>query len=144
MCRYGLIPLEDGLSSASNAVYKLLIQHQFYVIRSFRLQNEHGGKTRYICVSKQLEIYPGANRTMLMLTLPHKPGSLYRVLARLYTLGINVAKLESRPSDQNDYAIKFYFELDTSIYSEEFVRLMCELDDLCDQFQYLGSYTEVV
>ena len=29
-------------------------------------------------------------------------------------------------------------------YSEEFVQLMCELDDLCEEFRYLGSYTEVI
>ena len=38
----------------------------------------------------------------------------------------------------------FYFNLETSIYSEEFVQLMCELDDLCEEFKYLGSYSEVV
>ena len=144
MCQYGLIPLEDGLSSASNAVYQLLIQRKFFIVRAFCLQNEQGGKTRYICVSKELEIYPGADRTMLMMVLPHKPGSLYRVLARLYTLDINVTRLESRPSELHDYEVNFYFELDSSIYSEEFVRLMCELDDLCEEFKYLGSYTEVV
>ena len=38
----------------------------------------------------------------------------------------------------------FYFELETSIYSEAFIQLMCELDDLCEEFRYLGSYREVV
>lgn len=144
MCRYGLVTLEDGASSASKSVYDLLIQHKFSIVRAFRLQSESGERTRYICVSKNLEIYPGADRTSLMMVLPHKPGSLYRVLARLYTLGINVTRLESRPMADRDYQIMFYFDLDTSIYSGEFVHLMCELDDLCEQFQYLGSYSEVV
>ena len=38
----------------------------------------------------------------------------------------------------------FYFDLETSIYSEEFVRLMCELEDLCEEFRYLGSYREIL
>ena len=33
----------------------------------------------------------------LMLTLPHKPGSLYRMIARFAALGLNLTKLESRP-----------------------------------------------
>ncbi len=144
MCSYALVALEDGGSSASKSVYQLLIQYGFYIIRSFRLQNENGSRTRYVCISKNLEIYPGADRTTLQMVLPHKPGSLYRVLARLYTLGINVTRLESRPTPDRDYQITFYFDLETSIYSEEFVRLMCELDDLCEEFRYLGSYTEVV
>ncbi len=144
MCDYALVALEDGIFSASKSVYKLLVHHGFYIIRSFRLGNEDGSRTRYVCISKQLEIYPGADRTTLQMVLPHKPGSLYRVLARLYTLGINVTRLESRPMADKDYEITFFFDLETSIYSEEFVRLMCELDDLCEEFQYLGSYTEVV
>jgi chorismate mutase/prephenate dehydratase len=38
----------------------------------------------------------------------------------------------------------FYFDLETSIYSEEFVQLMCELEEFCEEFKYLGSYCEVV
>ena len=108
------------------------------------VQDRGNSRTRFICISKNLEIYPGSDKTSIMMVLSHKPGALYKVLARLYTLGINVTKLESRPIPDRDFAIMFYFELETSIYSEEFVQLMCELDDLCEEFQYLGSYTEVV
>ena len=66
------------------------------------------------------------------------------MLARLYTVGINVTKLESRPSPDREFEFMFYFDLETSIYSEDFVQLMCELDEMCEEFKYLGSYTEVV
>ena len=79
-----------------------------------------------------------------MMILNHKPGALYKVLARLYTLGINVTKLESRPLPDREFEFMFYFDLETSIYSEEFVQLMCEIEDFCEEFKYLGSYTEVV
>ena len=108
------------------------------------IQDKDNNRTRFICISKNLEIYPGADKTSIMMILPHRPGSLYRVLARLYVLGINVTKLESRPLPDRDFEFMFYFDLDTSIYSEEFVQLMCELDDLCEEFKYLGSYSEVV
>ena len=108
------------------------------------IQDKGNNRTRFICISKKLEIYPGSDKTSIMMGLPHRPGSLYKFLARLYTLGINVTKLESRPIPDRDFEFMFYFELETSIYSEEFVQLMCELDDLCEEFKYLGSYTEVV
>ena len=108
------------------------------------IQDKDNNRTRFICISKNLEIYPGADKTSIMMILPHRPGSLYRVLARLYVLGINVTKLESRPIPDRDFEFMFYFDLDTSIYSEEFVQLMCELDELCEEFKYLGSYSEVV
>ena len=108
------------------------------------VQDKGNNHTRFICISKNLEIYPGSDKTSIMMILNHKPGALYKVLARLYTLGINVTKLESRPLPDRDFEFMFYFDLDTSIYSAEFVQLMCELDDLCEEFKYLGSYTEVV
>ena len=108
------------------------------------VQDEGNNRTRFICISKNLEIYPGSDRTSIMMILSHKPGALYKVLARMYVLGINVVKLESRPIPDRDFEFMFYFDLETSIYSEEFIQLMCELDDLCDEFKYLGSYTEVV
>ena len=108
------------------------------------VQDKGNNHTRFICISRNLEIYPGSDKTSIMMILPHRPGSLYRVLARLYTLGINVTKLESRPIPDREFEFMFYFDLDTSIYSEEFVQLMCELDDLSEEFKYLGSYTEVV
>ena len=108
------------------------------------IQDKGNNRTRFICISKNLEIYPGSDKTSIMMVLPHKPGALYKVLARMYVLGINVIKLESRPIPERDFEFMFYFDLETSIYSEEFVQLMCELDDLCEEFKYLGSYTEVV
>ncbi len=108
------------------------------------IQDAGNNHTRFICISKNLQVYPGADKTSIMMILPHRPGSLYKVLARLYTLGINVTKLESRPLPDRDFEFMFYFDLDTSIYSDEFVQLMCELDDLCEEFKYLGSYSEVV
>lgn len=108
------------------------------------VQDKGNNHTRFICISKNMEIYPGSDKTSIMMVLPHRPGSLYRVMARLYTLGINVTKLESRPIPDREFEFMFYFDLETSIYSEEFVQLMCELDVLCEEFKYLGSYTEVV
>lgn len=108
------------------------------------IQDKGNNRTRFICISKNMEIYPGSDKTSIMMVLPHRPGALYRVLARLYTLGINVTKLESRPIPDREFEFMFYFDLETSIYSEEYVQLMCELDELCEEFKYLGSYTEVV
>ena len=108
------------------------------------VQDKGNNRTRFICISKNLEIYPGSDKTSIMMILDHKPGALYKVLARLYTLGINVTKLESRPIPDREFEFMFYFDLETSIYSQEYIQLMCELDSLCEEFKYLGSYTEVV
>jgi len=108
------------------------------------VQDKGNNYTRFICISKELEIYPGADRTSVMLTTAHKPGSLYRVLGRIHTLGVNLVKLESRPIPDRDFEFMFYFDLETSIYSQNFNQLICELENICEEFHYLGSYTEII
>ncbi len=108
------------------------------------IQDRDNNYTRFICISKNLEIYPGADKTSLMMVLPHRPGALYQVLSHFYSLGINLIKLESRPLPERDFEFMFYFDLDTSIYSREFLQMIDELDTLCEEFKYLGSYSEVL
>ena len=108
------------------------------------IQDRSNNYTRFICISKKLEIYPGADRTSIMLVLPHKPGALHRALSRFTALGINLNKLESRPLPERDFEFMFYFDLETSVYSEEFAILMDGVREICDEFQYLGSYVEVI
>ncbi len=108
------------------------------------VQDMGNNYTRFICISKNLEIYPGADRTSLMMVVSHQPGSLYKVLSRFYALGINLNKLESRPIPERNFEFMFYFDIDTSVYSPEFIQLMGELQSLSEEFVYLGSYSEVV
>ena len=108
------------------------------------VQNQGGNYTRFVCISRELEIYPGADRTSLMLILSHEPGSLYKVLSRLYALDINLIKLESRPLPDRDFEFMFYFDLDVPVRSPALMQLLQELGGLCESFTYLGSYSEVV
>ena len=228
LCRYGVIPLENSTAGSVNAVYDLMMRHDFRIVRSVRLKVDHNllaapgaalgdireiysheqaiaqcsgflqslpgvtvvrcentaaaakrvaesGRTdvaalssrscaelyglqclaadvqdqgnnftRFICIAKNLEIYPGADRTSLMMVLPHRPGSLYKVLSRFYALGINLNKLESRPLPERNFEFMFYFDLDAPVYSPGFRQLMGELPGLCEEFHYLGSYSEVL
>lgn len=227
-CRYGVIPLENSTAGSVNAVYDLMMQHNFRIVRSVRIKVDHNllakpgtqlsdireiysheqaisqcagflqklsgvkvipcantavaakmvseamdnsaaalssrscmklyglsclaeavqdkgnNHTRFICISKDLEIYPGADRTSLMLVLPHTPGSLYKALSRFYALGINLIKLESRPLPDRNFEFMFYFDLDISVYSPQFIQLMGELESISEDCSYLGSYSEVI
>ena len=105
------------------------------------IQNSENNYTRFICISKNLEIYPGANKMSLMFTLNHRPGSLYNLISKFSALGINLTKLESRPIPGKDFEFMFYFDLDASVYSEDVLSLLAELEQ--DNVVYLGSYSEV-
>ena len=106
------------------------------------IQNTENNYTRCICISKELEIYPGANKTSIMMVLPHKPGSLYNTIARFSALGLNLTKLESRPISGSNFEFMFYFDIDASVYSPELRTLISELENDVEQFSYLGSYVE--
>ena len=107
------------------------------------IQDNDNNYTRFICISRDLMIYPGANKTSIMMILDHKPGALYNVLARFNAMGINLEKLESRPLPNRDFEFMFYFDIEESVYSEEFIRMINQLDEMSREFKYLGSYSEV-
>lgn len=108
------------------------------------IQDNGNNHTRFICITNDIEIYPGADRTSLMLVTPHKPGALYRILSRFNSLGINLIKLESRPIPERDFEFMFYFDLESSVYSPKLAQILAELEQECEEFTYLGSYSEVI
>lgn len=108
------------------------------------VQDKGNNYTRFICISKNLEIYPGADRTSIMCVVPHRPGSLYKVLSRFSALGLNLQKLESRPIPDRDFEFMMFLDFDAPLFSEELVQVLGEMETLCDDFQYFGSYSEMV
>ena len=108
------------------------------------VQDTDHNYTRFIVISSQPQVFPGATRTSLMLTVNHEPGSLYRVLERFYALDVNLVKLESRPIPGRDFEFMFYFDLDCPAGSRPLDVLLDALDDVCERCTYFGTYTEVV
>jgi len=106
------------------------------------IQNTDNNYTRFICISKNPEIYAGAKKTSIIMTLPHRPGSLYHTISRFVSLGLNLTKLESRPIPGSNFEFMFYFDIDAPVHSENLKALMNELENDGEQFSYLGSYTE--
>ncbi len=106
------------------------------------VQNSDHNYTRFIVICKDLEIYPGADKASIMLSLGHTPGSLSDMLSRFSALGLNLTKLESRPIEGRDFEFMFYLDVEASVYSEEFINLMCQLDSDPQAFTFLGSYKE--
>ena len=108
------------------------------------VQDQDNNYTRFICISKKPEIYPGADRTSFMMIISHKPGSLYNVLSKFYALGINLRKLESRPLPDREFEFMFYFDIESSVYAPEMEKLFLDLESESEEFRYLGTYNEVI
>lgn len=107
------------------------------------LQNSDNNHTRFICISKELEIYPGSSKVAIMFTVPHKAGSLASILSRFTILGVNLSKLESRPIKGRDFEFMFYAEIESFGMRQELLEYLCELDNRPEEFVFLGNYTEI-
>ena len=107
-------------------------------------QDNANNYTRFICISKTPEIYPGADKTSVVLSIPHKPGSLARLLAQIDAMHINLTKLESRPIPGHDFEFLFYFDLEAPVEAPALMRLLTELECSSERFRYLGTYREML
>ncbi len=107
------------------------------------IQNSDYNYTRFICIAKDLTIYPGANRISLVASLPHRPGELYRMIARFSALGLNLTKLESRPIPGKEFEYLFYFDLEGSVQDPQVLRMLSDLENDVANVTFLGNYQEI-
>ncbi len=108
------------------------------------IQDMGNNYTRFICISKNAEVYPGADKVSLMLVTPNKAGSLYNIIAKFNALGINMTKLESCPIPERDFEFSFYFDFTLPVYSPKLNELLRELESDSEKFRLLGAYSEII
>ncbi|MBR3777312.1 MAG: chorismate mutase [Kiritimatiellae bacterium] len=108
------------------------------------IQNAALNYTRFICIAKNPEIYSDANKISVMLSLPHRPGSLNDIIAKFSAINVNLTKLESRPVPGMDFEFRFIFEFEASISDPSVLSLLADLaaDPEIDRFTFLGAYSE--
>ena len=111
-------------------------------VLSDRVSNSDHNYTRFICISRNLEIYEGANKITFVASASHRPGSLYSLIAKFATRGLNICKLESRPIPGKDFEFRFYFDVEASVGSKDTQTVLSQLEKE-DFFTFLGAYQEV-
>ena len=106
------------------------------------VQNEAHNETRFICIARQAEIYPGANKSSVLLTLQHRPGSLAEMLQLVAARGVNLTKLESRPIPGSNFDFMFYLDMECDASQPGTADFLEALERHSEEFSFLGSYTE--
>ena len=109
-------------------------------VLSDHVANTDHNYTRFICISKQLEVYEGANKITFVASASHRPGSLYSLIAKFATRGLNICKLESRPIPGKDFEFRFYFDVEASVWSRDTQTVLSQLEKE-DFFTFLGAYS---
>ena len=106
------------------------------------VSNAQSNYTRFICISRNMEIYPDARKVSIMFNLPHEAGSLNAIISRLAIAGVNLTKLESRPMPGREFEFRFFFDLEADVHDPEIIKLLCELERRTERFVFLGAYEE--
>ena len=103
------------------------------------IQDSDDNYTKFVCVSKRMEIYPGAEKNSLMTTVPHRPGALSGLIAKFTEFGVNMTKIESRLPPHKDDPV-FYVDFDAPVSKSEL--LVSSLEAGGEDFAFLGCYSE--
>lgn len=108
-----------------------------------KIQDSDNNYTRFICISKDPVRYEGANHISLIVSCANTPGSLYEMLSKPASLGINMIKLESCPIPGRNFEFVFFVELEASVKEPSVLPMIEDLERSCPEIWFLGNYAEI-
>ncbi len=111
--------------------------HQMPVIAE-NIEDNPANFTRFLVIQPGGKTPPDADRTSLVITTNHTPGSLARILTAFADHDINLSKLQSRPIIGEPWRYRFYLVLDTA--GEALHATLKEIEPLTDSLTILGEY----
>lgn len=108
------------------------------------IQSRQDNTTRFFVISRTRPEGLRAEKASLVLSAPNRPGGLYAVLGAFARRGLNLTKLESRPTQDTPWEYHFYvdFELgDGSLLLDDWLdELLAELREPHGMVRLLGVY----
>ncbi len=104
------------------------------------IQDSAGNMTRFLVIGDSLPPSSGRDRTSILFSLPHKAGSLHDALNAFRVRGINLTKIESRPSRKKAWEYYFFVDLEGHCRSKKVKAALEELSEACRFIKIMGSY----
>ncbi|MFZ9269068.1 MAG: prephenate dehydratase [Candidatus Limnocylindrus sp.] len=110
------------------------------------IERDPGNRTRFWVLRRtggaaELSARSGAPRTTLLVGVRNEPGTLLAVLQRFADAGVNMSKLESRPSQGGDWEYVFWMDLDAGVDEPALKDALHALKAVTSELRILGSYT---
>jgi chorismate mutase/prephenate dehydratase len=96
--------------------------------------------TRFFILSKEDSPPTGNDKTSIVFSLKHKPGSLYDCLREFATRNINLSKLESRPTRHQPWEYNFYMDFMGHREEKDVAEALKALEEHAVFVKILGSY----
>jgi chorismate mutase / prephenate dehydratase len=96
--------------------------------------------TKFIIIGKEMECSEKCDKVSVLLSLTHKPGSLYKILKHFAENDSNMLKIESRPIINKPWEYYFYIDFQGNISKENVKKLIKDIEHESLYFKLLGNY----
>ena len=96
--------------------------------------------TRFFVLSKEDSPVTGKDKTSIIFSAAHAPGSLYHALGEFASRKINLTKIESRPTKQTAWEYNFYLDFEGHRSEERCAAALKALEKYATFIKILGSY----
>jgi len=105
------------------------------------IQDENSNITRFVILSKKPNETVG-NKCSIVFTTPHECGALNKVLSILSGAGINLTRVESRPSRTEPGNFFFLVDFNGSTTDPKIAETLAAVEKSTIMFKLLGCYNE--
>ncbi|HKN87876.1 MAG TPA: prephenate dehydratase [Nitrospiraceae bacterium] len=109
------------------------------VVRS-RIEDNVNNFTRFLVLSQKPPERTGKDKTSVMLSVKDKVGALYDLLRPFASNGINLTKIESRPSRRKAWEYIFFVDIEGHVDEDRVKKALEEIKGRCLFMKILGSY----
>jgi len=96
--------------------------------------------TRFFVVGRHIAKPTGNDKTAILCAIKDKPGALYELLTPLASRGINLTRIESRPSRRKAWEYVFFIDLVGHVDSPHIREALDEVGAHCKELKVLGSF----
>ncbi|MGH7394044.1 MAG: prephenate dehydratase [Candidatus Methylomirabilales bacterium] len=107
---------------------------------SARIEDAANNFTRFLIVSRKGTPSTGHDKTSILFSIKDRVGALYRMLEPFAEAGINLTKIESRPSKTKVWEYLFYVDFEGHGEDPRVKQALAHLADQCLFLKVLGSY----
>lgn len=104
------------------------------------IQDIAGNTTRFLVIGDEYGPPSGHDKTSIFFGVRHKTGALFQSLEPLHASGLNLTKIESRPSKQRAWEYTFFVDLEGHADEPAVKAALDQLAEHCIEFTILGSY----
>lgn len=96
--------------------------------------------TRFLVIGKEFPAPSGDDKTSIMFSLKDRPGALHNALKPFAQAGINLSKIESRPTRRRAWEYVFFVDLDGHINQPKIKKALDAVERISVFVKVLGSY----